>query len=592
MSTKSSKKQKALALALAISLNLSTVSSIIHAEETDTTQTAPAGPSDPAPEGKTPTVEATPEPLPNAGETGDNVPQQQQQTTVWDPAQSQPCDENTMCDPANVSPANQEWKDILSMMAILFGERSSSDGTGTADTGGSVGITGDTGSTTVTPPTLPDEFSTIAPFGDPDTSFSETPIGPDLSGIQLGLLGGIPLSPNASYSWTRVGPGAIKVQALVYPLNPEVDSSTKFGALVTSTNPSVHVYPPAQYASETYTTGGNYSKVFKFMTMEYAKGHAPRFGSVTVQVNAKVYEGSTALCSAEDSNCDNGLESGSEFDSNGNLISNTGNGVTNTGSTSTGGISTNGNLGNSNIDDLFSNLGNGSNSSNTGNSSNASSPDWLADGFSSNNSGDSNNGTVPTDFGSQFANNSTTPTDNQFSTTDTTPTASADGGNGQFAYADGNGISSTGSAGLNGRDATSTNSGNNNGENTTSSADGPLNSLFSKIDSAIGNDPSSSNSLTSKFAGLINTGDKTAKTIAEMSQPKRLPGAIEDSFTAASNAELADVAKQMLIGYGTSQEDIKAGKLFDAGSAYTDPSDAWNLNRMSTILKSKNLTVK
>ena len=590
MSFKSSKKQKALALALAISLNLSAVFPTVFAEDTE--QTAPAGPSDPAPEGKT-LAETTPESLPNAGETGDTGDGKTtgKETTVWDPAQSQPCAENVMCDPASISPANQEWKDIVSMLAILFGEKSSNSGseTGTVDTG-SVGITDP--STTVTAPTLPDEFSTIAPTGDPDTSFSDTPVGPDLSGIQLGILGGIPLSPNASYTWSRTGPGAIKVQALVYPLNPEVDSSTKFGALVTSTNPSVHVYPPAQYASETYTTGGNYSKVFKFMTMEYAKGHAPRFGSVTVQVNAKVYEGSTALCSAEDSNCDNGLESGSEFDNNGNLISNTGNNTTNTGTTSTGGISTNGNLGNNTVDDLFGSLGNGSSSSNTGSSSNANSPDWLTDGFSSNNNPDSN-GSVPTDFGSQFADNYTTPTDNsQFGTTNTAPTTSADGGNGQFAYADGNGISSTGSAGLNGTDATATNSGNSNGENTTSSADGPLNSLFSKIDSAIGNDPSSSNSLTSKFAGLINTGDKTAKTIAEMSQPKRLPGAVEDSFTAASNAELADVAKQMLIGYGTSQEDIKSGKLFDAGSAYTDPQDAWNLNRMSTILKSKKLTVK
>lgn len=587
MSIKSSQR-KALALALAITLQSSYISPVIFAEDTE--QTAPSGPTDPSPEDKTP-AETTPPPAENAGDagdTGDKVPQQQ--TTVWDPAQSQPCDENTMCDPANVSPENQNWKDILSMMAILFGERSSGGDSGTADTG-SVGITGDTGSITATAPELPTEFTTIAPTGDPDTTWSDTPIGPDLSNIQLGLLGGIPLSANASYSWTRVGPGAISVQALVYPLNPEVDSSTKFGALVTSTNPSVHVYPPAQYASETYTTGGNYSKVFKFMTMEYAKGHAPRFGSVTVKVNAKVYEGSTSLCSAEDSSCDNGLQAGSEFDNNGNLITNTGNDVTNTGSTSTGGISTNGNLGNnSSIDDLFSGLENGSNSSGgTGTSSNASSPDWLSDGFSSNNNPDSN-GSVPTDFGSQFADNNTTPTDNSSFGTDTIATQNIANGNAQFAYADGNSIGTDNSSNLSGTGTT--NGSHNNPDGTTSSADGPLNSLFSKIDSAIGNDPSSSNSLTSKFAGLINTGDKTAKTIAEMSQPKRLPGAVEDSFTAASNAELAAVAKQMLLRYGTSQEDIKAGKLFDAGSAYTDPQDAWNLNRMSSVLKSKNLTVK
>lgn len=590
MSIKSSKKHKALALALAIALQSSYISPVVFAEDADTEQTAPAGPNDPAPEGKTPTTETTPAPAENGGDTGDGKTTGKE-TTVWDPANAQPCDENTMCDPASVSPENQNWKDILSMMAILFGEKSSNGGTetGTVDTGGSVGITDP--STTVTAPTLPDEFSTIAPLGDPDTSFSDTPVGPDLSGIQLGILGGIPLSPNASYTWSRVGPGAISVQALVYPLNPEVDSSTKFGALVTSTNPSVHVYPPAQYASETYITGGNYSKTFKFMTMEYAKGHAPRFGSVTVKVNAKVYEGSTALCSSEDSNCDNGLESGTEFDSDGNVISNTGSGTTNTGSTSTNGISTNGNLGNSNIDDLFGNLGNGSNSSSTGNSSNANSPDWLADGFSSNNSGDSNSDTVPSDFGSQFAeggdNPNTTADNSPFSTTDTTTTPNTAASNAELAYVEGNGTGTNGSSNLNGTGTT-----NNSADGTTSSTDGPLNSLFSKIDSAIGNDPASANSLTSKFSGLIDTGDKTAKTLAGMTQPKRLPGATEDSYTAASNAELTNIAKQMLIGYGTSQEDIRAGKLFDSGSAYTDPQDAWNLNRMSSILKNKNITVK
>lgn len=633
MSIKSNKKQKALALALAVSLNLSIFPCAIYAEEAS--QEAQSQTEDAI-------TEEIPAPLPIAGDSetandsDDNVPRKQ--TTSWDPANSQPCDEYTMCDPASVAQGGgQDWKDLLSIVAILLGD----NGSGNSETAGAT-IAGDSTAIINTDPTtgnsveLPADFADIAPAGTGDTVFYNVPTGPDMSGIQLGLLGGIPLGPNASYTYRIQGPGSVAVEAFVYPLNPEIDSETKFAARVTSKNASVHVYPPAQYASETYTEGGDKTKTFKFQTIEYPAKKPPRYGSVTVTVNAKVYEGTTSLCSSDDASCDNGLQAGSEFDANGNVISTTGDGINNTGTstvgdvvnntgtsttggdgintgttgidgtntgtgTSTGDYFNTGTSGTSNsglLDNLFNNTG-------TSSSNNGSSPDWLNDGFSSYNNENSSDNAVPADFGSQFAENGTGTGagdgSDQFAmggdgingtggingVTGGTNGIDGDGGNGQFAYADENGTANGGASGNgSGTDVSGSSGG------SSAVSDGALGGIFSKIDSAIGNDPAASNSLTNKFSNLINTADKTAKIMAEMTPAKRLPGATQDTFTAASNAELSEVARQMLAAYGTSQEDIKSGKLFDAGSAYTDPQDAWNLNRMSTVLKNKNLTVK
>lgn len=554
-------KNRALVLALILSLNvpyLAPISPVFaeEAEAEDSADTEQQDITDATPAGAETPAESTPAPQPPS--------------TIVDEKNYINCtgDFIDLCSPKRVAGENQDLYDLLTILESLFGGKSSSgDSSTTSDTG----IIADTTTTTLDPYSLPDEFSKIGPAGDKDPLWSDVPTGPDMTGIQPGLLGGIPISNNASYTWSRVGAGSFNINAYVSPTNPEVDSDTKFGVAIQSATPSVHVFPPAQMASENYTRGGTYSKTFKFLTLEYAKNSTPRLGSVTVTVNAKVYEGASTLCSSEDSNCDNGVIDGGEFDTNSNAINSAGNSATGSGFAD---LASNG------ASKLLDGLFKDADLSGTDANSNANNPDWLNDGFTTLENATTDN-SIPTDFSSQFADNATTTV-----APDATNTAqtSAEFTTNTGAEEDADGSYYT---------STAERSASNQLLSSTSPADTTLGNLFGKIDSVIGNDPSAANSLTAKFAALTNKATELAKQtdIPVKAAPpiSRLPGAIgADATTVASNADLLAVAQQMLLAYGRNPDDVRDGNVYDAGSAYTDPTDAWNLNRMSTLMKQKN----
>lgn len=82
-------------------------------------------------------------------------------------------------------------------------------------------------------------------------------------------------------------------------------------------------------------------------------------------------------------------------------------------------------------------------------------------------------------------------------------------------------------------------------------------------------------SLADKLNSLIN-GDKSV---------------MNNKNVTASNQELFDIAKKLLLASGFSLDDLKKGKNYDANSAYTEPVVAWDMNRITTLLKGKKINL-
>ena len=59
----------------------------------------------------------------------------------------------------------------------------------------------------------------------------------------------------------------------------------------------------------------------------------------------------------------------------------------------------------------------------------------------------------------------------------------------------------------------------------------------------------------------------------------------------ASDQDLFDYAKKFLLANGYTAADIAAGKNYDAGSAYTEPSAAWDMNRITTLLRGRKISL-
>lgn len=57
-----------------------------------------------------------------------------------------------------------------------------------------------------------------------------------------------------------------------------------------------------------------------------------------------------------------------------------------------------------------------------------------------------------------------------------------------------------------------------------------------------------------------------------------------DSAKTASDSEMYNYTHKLLSELGYSADDILNGKNYDAGSAYTDPKKAWDMNRITTLL--------
>ena len=59
----------------------------------------------------------------------------------------------------------------------------------------------------------------------------------------------------------------------------------------------------------------------------------------------------------------------------------------------------------------------------------------------------------------------------------------------------------------------------------------------------------------------------------------------------ATDQELYDMAKKLLLASGYTLDQIKNGKNYDPNSAYTEPSTAWDMNRITTLLKGKRISL-
>lgn len=69
---------------------------------------------------------------------------------------------------------------------------------------------------------------------------------------------------------------------------------------------------------------------------------------------------------------------------------------------------------------------------------------------------------------------------------------------------------------------------------------------------------------------------------------------LDDGSTVAptkSDSDLYDIARQLLLANGMTMDDIMNGRNYDANSAYTEPKTSWDMNRITTLMKSKKLKI-
>ena len=69
-------------------------------------------------------------------------------------------------------------------------------------------------------------------------------------------------------------------------------------------------------------------------------------------------------------------------------------------------------------------------------------------------------------------------------------------------------------------------------------------------------------------------------------------GSAFDQPDTLSRQQLVKIATHLLMNRGYSLDDIKNGKNYDRGSAYTDPNKAWDFNPIPKLLKETNVTVE
>jgi len=123
---------------------------------------------------------------------------------------------------------------------------------------------------------------------------------------------------------------------------------------------------------------------------------------------------------------------------------------------------------------------------------------------------------------------------------------------------------------------------------TGSGGDGSLGNLLNKyqdgttgLDALMNGDNSdllgkikgSTSSLSDKLAGLLGLNEDSSASPSK------------------SNNDLYDIARQLLLANGMTMDDIKNGRNYDANSAFTEPKTAWDMNRITTLIRNKKLKV-
>ena len=92
-------------------------------------------------------------------------------------------------------------------------------------------------------------------------------------------------------------------------------------------------------------------------------------------------------------------------------------------------------------------------------------------------------------------------------------------------------------------------------------------------------------------------GETDASSLAgSLSQFLRSVGGKDNSIgvhgTDVSDQDLFELAKKLLLANGMSLDDILKGKSYDKGSAYTEPRQAWDMNRITKLLSEGRIKAK
>ena len=89
----------------------------------------------------------------------------------------------------------------------------------------------------------------------------------------------------------------------------------------------------------------------------------------------------------------------------------------------------------------------------------------------------------------------------------------------------------------------------------------------------------------------LNANDSLASRIESLLRAQPTDTDSGNGDQAASDQYLFDLAKKLLMANGMSLDDIAKGRNYDPNSAYTEPMRAWDMNRITTLLRAKRISL-
>ena len=393
-----------------------------------------------------------------------------------------------------------------------------------------------------------------------DASSTKTSDDSNWQSTITGMLGGIPISSDVTYSYASSGSLSADVYCMPSKAHPQVGESVTVTCVATPRDGAIAT-PPVQTKQIVTESGGKTSVAMDFTLFKHIGGKDPYdlYGKTKATVNANVYEGTTGLGDNSTTNLDKldpVIDDNSNSDSGGTTSDPTYNNGTDTdlGNIDWGNLAENSNgNGNNPQDNLDSYFNDGAGSPNIEGS------DLLGtDGYVEENS----------------VNNTT----EENSNINYEAEGIAPNGNGAGAY-DKNGNYVGEGYGL--YDAF----GNYVGYKANVSNDNSTGGLAQAYNEALGSFGSGNNKNNSLLDKIINNTSDLAKKTSSLFTDEN------STSDLSSNQDLYDIAKKMLLSSGLSMDDIKKGKNYDKGSAYSEPTDAWDLNRITTLMSSKKIKI-
>lgn len=89
----------------------------------------------------------------------------------------------------------------------------------------------------------------------------------------------------------------------------------------------------------------------------------------------------------------------------------------------------------------------------------------------------------------------------------------------------------------------------------------------------------------------LNANDSLASRIESLLRAQPTDTDSGNGDQTASDQYLFDLAKKLLMANGMSLDDIAKGRNYDSNSAYTEPMRAWDMNRITTLLRAKKISL-